>query len=109
MPVKTVRVGLELPDDARVTVPEAAMLLGRSRGTVWRYVAQGMLPRPMAVPKTSRPSLRLGDVRELLNGDPAKESKGATPSLRLGDVRELLSGDPAKESKSATPRGRASQ
>jgi hypothetical protein len=66
---KELRIGADLPDDARISVTEAAVLLGRSRGTVWRYIGDGLLPRPTAVPATARTSLRLGDVRGLLNGD----------------------------------------
>ena len=35
---------LEVPDDELLTIPEAALALGRSGPTIRRYIAQGFLP-----------------------------------------------------------------
>ena len=56
----------KLPDIARISVPEVAMLAGNSRATVWVWIKKGKLPKPTCVPEGSRPSLPFGPVRKLL-------------------------------------------
>lgn len=56
----------QLPDDARITTAEVAMLVGKAKPTVWRWITIGLLPPTRSVPPGARPTHRLGDVRNLL-------------------------------------------
>ena len=56
-----------LPDIARVSVNEAAAIVGRSRATVWAWIKKGRLDTPTSIPEGSRPSLSWGSVRRLLS------------------------------------------
>lgn len=58
-----------LPDDARLSVADAANLLAKSKATVFRLLAIGAIPPTRSVPAGTRPTLRLGDVRQLLRGE----------------------------------------
>lgn len=55
-----------LPDDARLSTIEVAGLFGVSKASIFRYARLGMIPRTQAVPPGSRPTHRLGDIREVL-------------------------------------------
>lgn len=57
-----------LPDDARVATRDVAQLLAKSKPTIFRYIASGILPRTQSIPPGARPTHRLGDVRNLLRG-----------------------------------------
>lgn len=64
-----------LPDDARLTSEEVASLVGKSKPTVFRWVATGLLPPTRSVPIGARPTHRLGDVRALLRPPASSGSK----------------------------------
>ncbi len=71
-----------LPDSHPVRLPVAAELLGGvHRTTVWRWVREGRLPKPISIGGV--PTFMLGLIRAVQrNGLESK--KTADPSLRLG-------------------------
>lgn len=58
----------KLPDSARVTLQELALLLPAHRQTIWRHVRKGTLPRPERVAGSRRPTWSAATVRLLLSG-----------------------------------------
>lgn len=71
-----------LPDSHPVRLPVAAELLGGvHRTTVWRWVREGRLPKPISIGGV--PTFMLGLIRAVQrNGLESK--KTADPSLRSG-------------------------
>ena len=57
----------DMPDSALVDVNEINALVGRSRASIWRDVAEGRLAPPIKIgPNASR--WRVGDVRRFMEG-----------------------------------------
>ena len=54
----------DLPDDAGLTIPEAACILNIGVSTMWSWIASGKVKQPRRLGRTSR--LTAGNIREVI-------------------------------------------
>jgi predicted DNA-binding transcriptional regulator AlpA len=55
----------QLPDSARVYIPDLCELIDRHRQSLWRYVREKRLPKPQRL-FGGRPSWSVGEIRKVL-------------------------------------------
>jgi len=55
----------QLPDSARVYIPDLCELIDKHRQSLWRYVRAGHLPKPQRL-FNGRPSWSVGEIRKVL-------------------------------------------
>ena len=61
-----------LPNTARVDLPVVKAITGKSRPTIYRWIEQGILPKPVKVPGCQN-SWIVGDLRAALGINPPTE------------------------------------
>jgi hypothetical protein len=92
-----------LPDAARISIPELARIFGRTSGTIWNWSRTGKLPKPTPLVDGAAPDFRLGDLRAVLGPDLSGSATSDGSESRARNLAQARAAQRRRDPASAGP------